>query len=151
MGLDNGIMLRVKVDTIVPSDVFVSKYDITRDTDDFEVRLDCIPAGGYKVEICYWRKCWALRNEILKVLDAPYMGGCAYSIKNEQLDEIIEIIKKYTYKEYYDAAANGGGYGGMLWEYEDIIDSLQRQLRALEWCKKLMETQDIELDFYDSY
>lgn len=150
MGLDNGIMLRVKVDTIVPNDIFISKYDITRDFDDFDVRLDCIPAGGYKVEICYWRKCWALRNEIVKILDAPYMGG-ATSIKGEQLDKIIGIIKKYINKEYYDDVANGGGYGGMLWEYEDIIDSLRWQLKALEWCKELMKTQDIELEFYDSY
>lgn len=150
MGLDNGIMLRVKVDTIVPADIFISKYDITHNFDDFDVRLDCIPADGHKVEICYWRKCWALRNEIVKILDVPNMGGTA-SINSEQLDEIISIIKKYTDKEYYDDAANGGGYGGMLWEYEDIIDSLRWQLKALEWCKELMKTQDIELDFYDSF
>lgn len=150
MGLDNGIMLRVKTDTIIPADIFISKYDITHEGSDLEVRLDYIPAEESKVEICYWRKCWALRNEIVKVLDVPYMGGCV-AINAKQLDEIIDIIVRYTDKEYYDYMANGGGYGGMLWEYDEMAGSLKQQLRALRWCKELMETQDIELEFYDSY
>ena len=83
MGLDNG---------------FICK-NIKRDEIPSYVRLpwDC---RDEDVEIAYFRKCWGIRGEILRLLhvkDDEY----EISVEAEDIIPIVKILMKYLDREYY--------------------------------------------------
>lgn len=141
MGLDNGIVLKAKEDISVPSELILTKYDVWKNfnSDDIDEPLDIIPKDE-QVEICYWRKCWGIRNEIIHCLEK-----CAYKIPLNKLDEICDIINKFTEEKYYDM------YARSIWDWDEMVDKLKLQITRLEWCKRLLKEDKIELEFYDSY
>ena len=98
------------------------------------------------VEICYWRKCWGIRNEIVLHLkkcnpDIEY----AYKTPLDELDGICDIINKFTKEYYYNM------YARSIWDWDEMVDKLKLQITRLEWCKELLKEDKIELEFYDSY
>ena len=58
------------------------------------------------VELAYWRKCWGIRTEILLTLEVDFPGGGTYLVSREKLKEIIEVLKKFTNKEYWEDNAD---------------------------------------------
>jgi hypothetical protein len=121
MGLDNGIY-------ITNSEGVDSPYSM--------------PIGD-ETELCYWRKCWGIRNEIM-----DYLQTSAYEIElnDEDVSHIIGILKKFKRRKYWDANARS------IWEYDEIKRTLKQQIEKLQWLLKIWPRHpDIKCFFYDSY
>lgn len=137
MGLDNGIVLRVQKEVKVPFGTS-DNFDQSTDYDAYE--------------ICYWRKCWGIRDAILKVLDPKgikqkEMEGY-YDVEAEDIPALIKAMKPFFSKEYWDEHA------GSIWEFEEIFESQVRHIVDLQKLKEFLEThkdQVIKCYFYDSY
>ena len=128
MGLDNG---------------FICK-NIKRDEIPYYVRLpwDC---RDEDIEIAYFRKCWGIRGEIIRLL---HVKDDAYKIPVEKEDiiPIVKILMKYLDREYYDENADS------IWEYDEYKENIQHSIINLMWLRVYMETHpDVTCYFYDSY
>ena len=128
MGLDNG---------------FICK-NIKRDEILSYVRLpwDC---RDEDIEIAYFRKCWGIRGEIIRLL---HVKDDAYKIPVEKEDiiPIVKILMKYLDREYYDENADS------IWEYDEYKENIQHSIINLMWLRVYMETHpDVTCYFYDSY
>ena len=128
MGLDNG---------------FICK-NIKRDEIPSYVRLpwDC---RDEDVEIAYFRKCWGIRGEIIRLL---HVKDDEYKIPVEKEDiiPIVKILMKYLDREYYDENADS------IWEYDEYKENIQHSIINLVWLRVYMETHpDVTCYFYDSY
>lgn len=98
------------------------------------------------VELAYWRKCWGIRNEILWTLGVDCQGGGDYIVSREKLKEIIEVLKKFTNKEYWEDNADS------IWEYDEFKDNQKQNIKQLRWIYRYMKWHpDVRLFFYDSY
>ena len=129
MGLDNGFILRTE--SAVDAPAFVELFD-------YEFKDN-------EVEVVYWRKCWGLRDAVLKVLHA---GDADYHIDvaAEDIPAIIRAIKPFFNKEYWDENADS------IWEYVEFFDNLVQTVFNLYWLQSyLMEHPDASCYFYDSY
>ena len=129
MGLDNGILIKRKSKGLNISSIpnFVKFENLE----------------GY-IELAYWRKCWGIRNEIIKKL---HMKDDEYerSLDREDIPAIIKILYKFLSKEYWDENADS------IWEFEDQVDNIIQCIINLKWLYSYMENNDIEIIFYDSY
>ena len=128
MGLDNG---------------FICK-NIKRDEIPSYVRLpwDC---RDEDIEIAYFRKCWGIRGEIIRLL---HVKDDEYKIPVEKEDiiPIVKILMKYLNREYYDENADS------IWEYDEYKENIQHSIINLMWLRVYMETHpDVTCYFYDSY
>lgn len=128
MGLDNG---------------FICK-NIKRDEIPSYVRLpwDC---RDEDVEIAYFRKCWGIRGEIIRLL---HVKDDEYKIPVEKEDiiPIVKILMKYLDREYYDENADS------IWEYDEYKENIQHSIINLMWLRVYMEAHpDVTCYFYDSY
>lgn len=128
MGLDNGIILR----DVNPKELIVNKL----------VTLDNL--GDTSVEICYWRKCWGIRNAIVKKLH--FNDGEESKLDIEDIPVIIRILFDfYGQVEWEDEADS-------IWEWEEFKETLSQQIMNLTWLYNYMlEHSDAEVIFYDSY
>ena len=131
MGLDNGLCIR-------RNEASMSIYD----------KLKCFESKSAKeyqwdFEVCYWRKCWNIRNLIFGCIGSCENDG-EVPIKREDIPNIIEILKSLNSKNCYD-------YGSSIWEYEDQKPHIKRQIKNLKKVYKLMGKYDLEVYFYDSY
>lgn len=137
MGLDNGIVLKAKEDIEVPTFLEVRQANYPYEP------IAAIPAGKSE-EICYWRKCWGIRNEIMWDIGLDEDVYCC-ELTSDDVENIIIILEKYIRKDYYDE------HHRSIWEWKRIVPSLMRQAEILSWAKELLEEDKIELEFYDSY
>ncbi len=132
MGLDNGIILKKSIKEIkIPWYVSV----------DYR-------SNNTKVEVCYWRKCWGIRGEILDIFDEQDImsGGYEYQIKSEHISKIVKVIKKYLNKKYWEENARS------IWEYREYFPRNIQNIINLLWLKRyLKENPNVECYFYDSY
>ena len=128
MGLDNGFICKnIKRDEI-PS--YVKWPEDGRDED---------------VEIAYFRKCWGIRGEIIRLL---HVKDDEYKIPVEKEDiiPIVKILMKYLDREYYDENADS------IWEYDEYKENIQHTIINLMWLRVYMEAHpDVTCYFYDSY
>ena len=126
MGLDNGIVLK------------------TTKTPSFANLCSQYKEGEY--EVCYWRKCWGLRNCILLLFDNVQDNDGIYNISVEQIDDIINIINYFNNKEVWDEE------GLSIWTHEEYKDKLISDVKMLECVKDFMlNNPDAIVYFYDSY
>ena len=128
MGLDNG---------------FICK-NIKRDEIPSYVRLpwDC---RDEDIEIAYFRKCWGIRGEIIRLL---HVKDDEYKIPVEKEDiiPIVKILMKYLDREYYDENADS------IWEYDEYKENIQHSIINLMWLRVYMDAHpDVTCYFYDSY
>lgn len=96
-------------------------------------------------DIVYFRRCWGIRNEILRVL---HSSGKEYEIPVEKDDLllIIKIFMKYLNEVYYNENANS------IWEFEEAYDNIQQSIINLIWLKTYMDKHsDVMCHFCDSY
>lgn len=127
MGLDNGI----KVKNITKEDRL--KYGIS------------IPYNETDDDICYWRKCWNIRNVIIKILHLGEEGGF-YKFDPEDIPAII--------KGLYNLIVNKDEWtdNDCIWEYEDMVPTILRNILDLDrLIFYLKDHPDAEISFYDSY
>lgn len=126
MGLDNGIIVKC---------------------DNMEEFFDNCPSFVKTVfgdnEICYWRKCWGLRGEILGVL---HSSDYKTKIDKEDIPAILDVIKKYLNPDYWDYNANS------IWSWEDYFEHNVQQYINLSYLYDVWDDYPgMTAEFYDSY
>ena len=130
MGLDNGIVIRGVTRKQLP---LLMRYHNDKDY------------IANEVEICYWRKCWGLRNAIIHTLfitEDPEKYEYKLTIKD--VDFIRALLVNYLkHPEDWDDS---------IWTFDEIKHSLydyRWNLILLHfWMKR---HPDKEVIFYDSY
>lgn len=128
MGLDNGIVVRNKTREQLP--MFI-KYPFDNDYNN-------------EVDICYWRKWWGFRNEVVKDF---FPNDCdTYEIKLSRKDIAIIRAMLDWYILYPEDATNG------YWEDKLVVKTAKQSrwnLLLLYWYMAFHP--DTEVYFYDSY
>ena len=130
MGLDNNIILKVK-----------GEFDINNLPP--YVKLEADSNVGL-FHVCYWRKCFGLRNKITWAIDMDPEEDSWKELLISDINEIIDIIDGYL--------KNPDSWGDSIWDFEDIMGILAQDIVNLGWLKKyLREHMEDEAYFYDSY
>lgn len=127
MGLDNGIIVRHTDETALIQELqrFKSPY-------------------WTSYEICYWRKCWNIRSEILSVVESYSEITYDCILSKDEVDKIIDVLQSFNEENWRDN-------GGSIWEFEDMEDTLKEQVDNLRIVRQLMDKYDLVVEFYDSY
>lgn len=135
MGLDNGVILFVNSDVKIPR--WLQK-----------LRLDFYKKPQY--EIYYWRKCYALRNNICNSL-----SNFKYNDSVELSIDDLKIIKNEIIKRYFTISGIKSWNTDSMnyWEYfpyrlQEGIKYIIRYYRLVHFLNKV---NDYKLIFYDSY
>ena len=89
MGLDNMFFIREKATG--------KEVDVAEAVQGFQYFM----GGVETVNIMYMRKYWGVRNEIMEFLGADDTNDYEIPIDAVQLKGIIEILYKFTDKEYF--------------------------------------------------
>lgn len=128
MGLDNGIILR----DVNPKELIANKL----------IALDNLVDTS--VEICYWRKCWGIRNAIVKKLH--FNDNEESKLDVEDIPVIIKILFDFYGQTEWEEDADS------IWEWDEFKDTLRQQIFNLMWLYDYMlEHPNAEVIFYDSY
>ena len=135
MGLDNGIRLYTKHEINFNEEPhYIGKF------------VNIFRAGVYEYDICYWRKCWDVRERIINILNVG-QGGGAYEIDTpEQVIAIREALIDFLRQpeEWRDS----------IWEINEMLDTLGQQIINLTWLVDYMtkhRNEYVVVEFYDSY
>lgn len=134
MGLDNGIEIRKNKRTE-------------------ELKLDAKFSTEYSdthLEVCYWRKCWGLRDRILEHLAYKYnltIVEYSWRLDVEDINFIIETL------EYFNNKRVWAEEGRSIWEWKHYKKTIRRNINDLHYILAKMEDfpDDFEITFYDSY
>lgn len=140
MGLDNGITLRTRNSEQVLS---ARREYTTIEPYESEFNND----GWVNFEICYWRKCWGLRNRILAAISNTKEEEYEYDLTIKDLKEIRKVIFNILCEpdEWEED-------GGSIWEFNDMIPHLARNIVNISWLIEFMEEHpNCNVQFYDSY
>lgn len=144
MGLDNGIVVGIKKkenETIeIPEYIVDWVKDESMDKDN--------PRFSH-YEICYWRKCWNIRNKIVNICSEDIETNPIVELSLEELIQIREEFINYlTHPDFWTT-----GIGGSIWTFDAILPRLARDIAALSWVIKRMTEDPTEIVcyFYDSY
>ena len=129
IGLDNGIVLN-KPTSVIP---FYVKVD------------DWVPSQN-SVEICYWRKCWGIRNKILCLFPEAEPNDSCINLTPEHIRAIRKIIRFFMNRKKWEED------GMSIWTYSEIRPRLFKHWFALLWLEHyLKKNPDAEAYFYDSW
>lgn len=114
MGLDNGIVIRNK--------------DGTEE----------------EAEICYWRKCWNIRNEIFDIIEQK-SETYEYLLSLDNVVNIYYRLKAFNKKNWTEN-------GDSIWTWEEIRKGLKRDIKEIgKLIKRMKKEPDLTVVFYDSY
>lgn len=138
MGLDNGIILKMN---ILNKNIKVPKCFIHK---------EWYEPGEY--EVCYWRKCWGVRNKIITEVfnEETYPDKYEFEVMPDDVLKIIKVLK------YYDNEKNWNDDNSTIWYYKEdeihkqIKYNLKKLKRLYRFLKKYLN-EDIHCYFYDSY
>lgn len=140
MGLDNGIILH--------SRNMIKAKDHPECVTSLGAHDDYNGGPEFDYEICYWRKCWNIRNKVAYTFDLPRDYVQKYDLSIGDVKQIWHIINELNSPHIWE------NEGGSMWTYEEMHDHLDRDLLALEWLIHFMRThkeEDYAVEFYDSY
>lgn len=135
MGLDNSIEIKRNAYT-----------NLIPELRQFELEYD--KAYEYDFEICYWRKCWNIRNDILWIIGERLSDKYEYTLDKEDIDQIIKLLESYNADNFEDS-------GGCIWDWDDeeypYSEKIQQDIASLKVLRQLMDKYELEVYFYDSY
>ena len=135
MGLDNSIEIK--------RNAYTNSIPELRQ---FELEYD--KAYEYDFEICYWRKCWNIRNDILWIIGERLSDKYEYTLDKEDIDQIIKLLESYNADNFEDS-------GGCIWDWDDeeypYSEKVQQDIESLKVLRQLMDKYELEVYFYDSY
>lgn len=134
MGLDNGIMFRIK-----------NKEQFGEIPAWFR-RESWEDEHNYDYEILYWRKCWNVRAEILTYLAADD-DEYEWNLTLMELRDILKILNPLYTKQGWDESMT-------IWSWDEIGDRYRDNLKYARKVLKWLETKpadSFEVYFYDSY
>lgn len=130
MGLDNGIILNVNPNTITNLNKLV--------------QLDKTWGEDPHTEVCYWRKCWGIRNAIVEKLH--FNDNEESKLDVEDIPVIIKILFDFYGQTEWEEDADS------IWEWDEFKDTLRQQIFNLMWLYDYMlKHSNAEVIFYDSY
>lgn len=134
MGLDNGIdIVRNSYSNKIKA---LERFTVSYDTNKI-----------YPFEVCYWRKCWNVRGEILDIVGVEDEYQYQFALDIPMIEEIISVLKSYNTKTW-----GYNGLGGSIWEWSEHKKFNRRHIRNLKRLIKIMKKYpDLEVYFYDSY
>ena len=143
MGLDNGIKLTLP-------------NPLNEDAVSWYAKLEKMKyEEGNLYEVCYWRKCWGIRNAILEAIHYNHRGDPAYKddqvyykVDVQDLKDIYKILESFMNPNKWKEDADS------IWEYDDYIGQSLHNIKNLMWLIDfIIRNPDIEVDceFYDSY
>jgi hypothetical protein len=136
MGLDNGINVKRTPETNKIEELKVFSQDWDKDL-------------RYNFEVCYWRKCWNIRNDIF-CLGIGNDESYSNNLTKENIEQIIELLQSYNSDNWTDG-------GSCIWEWEDDEDGwsysehIKHDIESLKLLRDLMDKYELEVYFYDSY
>lgn len=133
MGLDNGIVIKAKKEFTWKSKLgnsSIYEYQFIKDD---------------TLEVCYWRKCWGIRNDIIHRLHMVSNECNNEELESADIRAIVRILELYTNKEYWEQNADS------IWEYKDMIETLWNQIYTLVYVESLVNDGLVEVSFYDSW
>ena len=134
MGLDNGI-------DIVRNDYSNKIKALERFTISYDRNKE------YPFEVCYWRKCWNVRADILDIVDKGDAEQYRFYLDIPAIKDIIKILKSYNRKNW-----QFGGFRGSIWEWSEHKRINSRHIHNLKVLVRIMRKfPDLEVYFYDSY
>jgi hypothetical protein len=136
MGLDNGIEVRRTHETNKIEELKVFNKDYDKEL-------------KYDFEICYWRKCWGLRNDILFLIRKRWSPEEEYefALTKNDVDNIIKLLESYNEDTWEDS----------IWEWTSEEDGwsysehIKQDIESLKLLRQLMDRYELEVYFYDSY
>ena len=135
MGLDNGI--QIKRNTSTNSIPELKQFELAYDN-----------KHQFDFEICYWRKCYNIRNMIMDVVESARDNDNSDILTTTDIEKIIHGLQSFN-------SANWQENGGSIWEWDDeeypYSEKIQRDIENLKNLQTLMEKYDLEVYFYDSY
>ena len=135
MGLDNSI--QIKRNTSTNSIPELKQFELAYDN---KHRFD--------FEICYWRKCYNIRNMIMDVVESARDNDNSDILTTTDIEKIIHGLQSFN-------SANWQENGGSIWDWDDeeypYSEKIQRDIENLKKLQTLMEKYDLEVYFYDSY
>lgn len=85
MGLDNGIMLCVKDEKDYKKSYRLFKHE------SWHHACEC--------EVAYWRKCWGIRNTILRIVNPSVTNEYEFPVTLDNIDDIIKTFKYFCIKK----------------------------------------------------
>lgn len=98
-----------------------------------------------KEEICYWRRCWNIRNKIFEIIEKHSDEEYKYSLSLDNVVDIYYMLKNLNKKNWFDD-------GSSIWDWEDIKKSIKGNIKALnKLIKRMKKEPELEVIFYDSY
>lgn len=135
MGLDNGI--QIKRNTSTNSIPELKQFELAYDN-----------KHQFDFEICYWRKCYNIRNMIMDVVESARDNDNSDILTTTDIEKIIHGLQSFN-------SANWQENGGSIWDWDDeeypYSEKIQRNIENLKNLQTLMEKYDLEVYFYDSY
>lgn len=100
-------------------------------------------------EVCYWRKWWGFRNDVVHYLCNKYdtdRETYEWELDKEDVLEIIDILKSWDNKEKWTMESRSVWH----WDYDHVSNQIHHHITSLR--KMLREvTNDDIVEFYDSY
>lgn len=136
MGLDNGIVLKTK-NTIIEKPDWVKFIGDPAEHDD----------GFLEYDICYWRKCWNIREAIFNILENDDRREWEFELSLNQVVAIRDRLCRFlTEGEDWEEL------GDSIWSFEEMIPVLTEDILNLSWLIEYMK-KDVHaiVYFYDSY
>ena len=135
MGLDNGI--QIKRNTSTNSIPELKQFELAYDN-----------KHQFDFEVCYWRKCYNIRNMIMDVVESARDNDNSDILTTTDIEKIIHGLQSFN-------SANWQENGGSIWDWDDeeypYSEKIQRDIENLKNLQTLMEKYDLEVYFYDSY
>ena len=135
MGLDNSI--QIKRNTSTNSIPELKQFELSYDN-----------KHQFDFEICYWRKCYNIRNMIMDVVESARDNDKSDILTTTDIEKIIHGLQSFN-------SANWQENGGSIWDWDDeeypYSEKIQRDIENLKNLQTLMEKYDLEVYFYDSY
>ena len=135
MGLDNSI--QIKRNTSTNSIPKLKQFELAYDN-----------KHQFDFEICYWRKCYNIRNMIMDVVESARDNDNSDILTTTDIEKITHGLQSFN-------SANWQENGGSIWDWDDeeypYSEKIQRDIENLKNLQTLMEKYDLEVYFYDSY
>lgn len=101
----------------------------------------------YDFEICYWRKCWNIRNMIIEIIKDTYINVISEPLTPDDIDNIIKGLKSLNSDNWQDD-------DGSIWDWDgedNYSIHIKHDIENLQSLRKLMDKYKLEVYFYDSY
>lgn len=99
-------------------------------------------------EICYWRKCWNVREAILDICGENSPNDWKYALDISEVCAIRGYLESLNEKIWDSESL----YGGSIWTWEEHEPQNQKHIEALtDLIEAMQYDPDMRVYFYDSY